>query len=188
MKTQVRVAWHESAWPKVPVEKSPIGSRGISRCLNQMCHTLGTDNWTKCFPPPLNTSFCTCVLPLSTFFDKVLFQQNENLRHYWNRNLQRGEKSGSQTESHGLCDNKVCMFRQLVSIFVKTMSKQPFHWGPLETLNKGYFAEKQRCLRDWTAVFLPTKTVSELHWETNSLSKKLAHMQASFYWGHYLSP
>ncbi len=129
-------------------------------------------------------SFSACVCFNSVYiFDKVLWHAPHS---HVNRMkicsviieigiCRGGEKSGGQTESQGLCDNKVCMFRQLVSIFVQTISKQPFCWGSLETLSKGYFAENQRCLRDWTAAFSPPKPETELHRETNSLSNKLAH-------------
>lgn len=63
----------------------------------------------------------------------------------------------SQAESRGLCDYHVCTVRQLVSANVGTKSKQSFHQSSLETLNKGYFAEHQRCFRGLNICVLVNK-------------------------------
>lgn len=161
--------------------------------------------WTKCatnlsddvcFPPLAVPLFQhECVLTLSTYLTKCCDTRCTRMSAEWKfaasllkwESAGEGGESGGQTESQGSCDYKVCMFRQLVSIFVKTISKQPIRWGSQETLNKGYFAENQRCLRDRTAAFLQPKTVAELHRETNTRCKKL-YKQAAFYWGHYFPP
>lgn len=149
----------------------------------------GTDKCTKCLPPNLNISFVH-VLPVSLHCgQRAVATDWKFAESLLKVESAEGETAAARQSHIFFCDNKVCMFRQLVSIFVKTISKQPFHWGSLETLNKGYFAENQRCLRDRTAVFLPTKTVPELHWETKSLSKKPWYTcKLHFCWGHYLSP
>lgn len=55
--------------------------------------------------------------------------------------------SNSQAKLQGLCDYNVCTVRQLVSASVGNKSKQSFHQSSLETLNKGYFSEHQRCFQ-----------------------------------------
>lgn len=148
--------------PRLPHFLSSLPLSWIQReshCLNQMCHKLV--RWCL-FSVPF-PYLCVCFNSVY-IFDKVLWHSPHshiNRMKFCSVITEIGIFTGGGVAAilihKGVCDSRICMFRQLVSIFVKTISKQPFHWSSLETLNKGYFPENKRCLRDWTAVFLPPK-------------------------------
>lgn len=97
---------------------------------------------TERFYPP---RVCTRVLPLT--LTKSCFRRIKICRVIIEIEVCRGwERSHSRTES-ALCDNKVCMFRQLVSILVKTKSKQPFHRGTPATFLQRIFCWKPKVFK-----------------------------------------